>query len=136
MLPVVGTMRLTTPNPMQDDWAKALQRHQLRSFFGHIPDFLMTLYAPYMATCDNATFCAVVEHELLHARLKFITRKGKPIWGIIGHDVEEHVNIVERYGVGAAAGRTRDLVLAAKKRPLIAAAQLDWACGNQVKKAA
>lgn len=133
MIPVVGMMQLTKPNPMQDEWAKARQRVQLRGWFGFIPDFLMTLYAPYMAAVDNATFCAVIEHELYHAKLKFITSKGVPVWGIYGHDVEEHVGVVDRYGVGAAAGKTHELVEAAKRKPSIAPARVDWACGYGLK---
>lgn len=136
MLPVVGQMKLCRPNPMQDDWAKARELMQLRGWFDHVPDFMMTLYAPYLVEADNATFCAVIEHELYHARLKFITRKGKPIWGIIGHDVEEFVGVTARYGVGASAGRTRDLVEAARKKPLIGEADLRAMCGTCLRLAA
>jgi hypothetical protein len=50
---------------------------------------------------------------------KFNRQTGLPVFGMIGHDVEEFVGIVRRYGAGSAAGRTRDLVAAAKKKPEI-----------------
>lgn len=129
--PVVGRIELVRPNPMHSDWAKAEYYAQIKGWFDRVPDYKMTLYAPFMAEADNATFCAVVLHELLHAWLKLITKKGKPIWGIQGHDVEEHVRVVELFGVGAAAGKTRELVEVAKRKPLIAPAQIDGVCGTK-----
>lgn len=136
MLPVVGMMELCRPNPMLNDWGKAAYYEQLKGWFGVVPDFKMTLYAPYLATVDHFTFCAVVEHELYHARLKEITRKGKPIWGIHGHDVEEFVGVVRRYGTGAAAGKTMEFVEAANSKPLVGRAQVEGVCGTCLKLAA
>jgi hypothetical protein len=136
MIQVVGMMELARPSPMDNQWKKARYNHQLKSWFGNVPDFLMTLYAPHLSEVDNATFCAIVEHELYHARLRFITRQGKPVWAIYGHDVEEHVGIVARYGAGAAAGKTVELVAAAKKKPLVAPAQVSMACGTCLRLAA
>jgi hypothetical protein len=134
---VVGTAELSRPKPMMGQWEKARYRAQFRGWFPpeehaewRMPDFLITLYAPFAAQADNATFCAVVEHELYHCALKRITDRGVPIWAIRGHDVEEFVGIVARYGVGAAAGKTVELVEASKKRPLIAPAQIDGVCGT------
>jgi Putative phage metallopeptidase len=132
MLPVVGTAELTRPKPMQSAWEKARWQYQLRQWFdAEVPNFLITLYAPYVGTCEHATFCAICEHELYHCRLKEVTRRGVPIWGIYGHDVEEHVGVVARYGVGAAAGKTRELVAAAKRKPLIAPAHIAGVCGTE-----
>jgi hypothetical protein len=142
MLPVVGTAELTKPKPMLSKWEKARQRAQLRGWFAvddnpaPIPDFLITLYAPYAHRVDNATFCALVEHELYHCALKYITQKGMPVWGIRRHDVEEFVGIVERYGVGAAAGKTAELVEASRRKPLIAPAHIDGVCGTCLRLAA
>jgi hypothetical protein len=137
MRPVVGTAEMTKPKPMLSKWEKARHRAQLRGWFGdEIPDFLITLYAPYAARIDNATFCALVEHELYHCALRHITHKGVPVWGIRGHDVEEFVGIVKRYGAGAAAGDTALLVEVAGKRPLIASAQIEGVCGTCLRLAA
>jgi hypothetical protein len=127
---VVGMAELTKPHPALGKWQKARIEYQLAGWFEDVPDFLITLDAKYAATCDNANFCSLVEHELYHCALKGFTMKGAPIWAIKGHDVEEHVGIVARYGAGNAAGDTMRLVEAAKK-PLIARAQIDWACGTK-----
>lgn len=129
--PVVGKMELCRPNPMLDQWAKAAYYDQLRGWFGRVPDYKMTLSAPFAAGADDPTFCALVLHELLHAWLKFITKKGRPIWGVQGHDVEEHVRVVELFGVGAAAGKTKELVEAGRRKPLIAPAQIAGVCGTK-----
>lgn len=130
MIPVAGMARLPRPNPVQDEWSKAMYWQQIEDWFDHRPDFLITLYAPYANEVDNVSFCALVEHELYHCALKTITNKGKPIWGIKGHDVEEFVGIVERYGAGAAAGKTLDLIAASRRKPLIGQAEAAAVCGT------
>jgi hypothetical protein len=87
--------------------------------------------------CDDASFCALVEHELYHCgqqRNEFggpkFNSMGLPIFGINGHDVEEFVGIVRRYGVGAAAGQTLALVEAAQRGPEISKATITAACGS------
>ncbi len=130
MNPVAGTAQMVRPHPALAKWDKERQLYQLRQWFGSEPDFLITLYAPYAAECDKLSFCALVEHELLHCALRGYTKKGRPLWAIRGHDSEEFVEIVERYGAGAAAGRTKDITEAARKRPLIGKAQVAAVCGN------
>ncbi|HEX8177870.1 MAG TPA: putative metallopeptidase [Pyrinomonadaceae bacterium] len=138
MRPVVGMTKLCRPNPTLDDWAKAQYWHQVRGWFPpdldqptyKPPDFLITLYAPYAAECDNASFCALVVHELLHCGVRSYTKKGKAIWGIQGHDVEEHVAVVKYFGVGAAAGRTKELVEVARQKPLFGQARINGTCGT------
>lgn len=140
---VVGRAELTKPNPMLDAWAKSRHRAQFRGWFPaedgepwRMPDFLITLYAPFAAQADDATFCAVVEHELYHCALKRITSQGVPVWGIRGHDVEEFVGVTARYGPGASAGKTLEFVRAANRKPLIAAADIRRMCGTGLKLAA
>ncbi len=135
MMPVSGQAQLVRPHPALSKWDKERQAYQLRQWFGREPDFVITLYAPYAAEADHWSFCALVEHELLHCSLRGYSREGKPLWAIKGHDVEEHVEIVERYGVGAAAGRTKDLVAAAKKKPTVGRAQVSAVCGTCLKAA-
>jgi hypothetical protein len=131
MMPVVGQAEIPKPHPALGKWQKARQEFQLLEWYGVIPDFLITLDANYVAECDHLAFCALIEHELYHCALKGYTLKGKPMWAIKGHDVEEHVGVVARYGAGAAAGATSRLVEAAKRKPLIGRAQVEGVCGTK-----
>lgn len=119
-------------------WAKARQFMQIEQWFGLIPDFLLTFHADYADSVDDATFCSLVEHELYHCAQakdvygapRFSKTTGKPIFEMRGHDVEEFVGVVRRYGVGAAAGQTAALVEAANAGPLFGAADLRGCCGT------
>lgn len=118
-------------------WQKARQEQQLRQWFGDVPDFIITIHADYAAECSDATFCALIEHELYHCGQKLdaygapkFSQDGRPSFDIRGHDVEEFVGVVERYGVGAAAGKTADLVRAANKGPTVAETLILGACGT------
>jgi hypothetical protein len=133
---VVGQAELCKPPQAIGKWAKVAWFQQQREWFGYLPHFKITLYAPYCLEIDNASFCALVEHELHHCALKGFTKQGVPIWGIKGHDVEEFVDVVERYGTGAAAGQTIALVEAANNKPTIAKAAISGACGTCQLKAA
>lgn len=133
---IVGQCELGRPQAM-GKWAKARAELQVREWFGDIPDFIITLDAGYAAGCDDDTFCALVEHELYHAGQELdlfgapkFKMDGSPKFGIKGHDVEEFVGVVERYGVGAAAGRTAALVDAASRAPSIAQVNIAHACGT------
>ncbi len=110
-------------------WQKARHNYQLTQWFGEMPDFLLTFYAAYANECSNDQWCALVEHELYHCAQK-VMPNGSTKWAMRGHDVEEFVGIVERYGVGAAAGATAALVAAAQSPPRISAAEIIGACGN------
>lgn len=118
-------------------WSKARQEQQMAGWFGALPDFVLTFDAHYAVECPDATWCALAEHELLHCAQdvnefggpKF-KRDGSPVFALRGHDVEEFVSVVRRYGVGAAAGRTADLVAAAVAPPEIAAASIAACCGT------
>lgn len=141
---VVGQTEI--PGSKGGAWQKARHELQMREWFGpragHL-NFLLTFYAPYWLDVDNTSACALSEHELYHcgqARdqwgcLKF-TKQGKPVFGLRGHDVEEFVGVVARYGIGAAAGRSRAFLEAANRRPLIGAADVASVCGNCLAKVA
>jgi hypothetical protein len=125
------------PGIQGNQWARARFNQQLRDWFGVEPDFLITFYAPYAAECGDLSFCALSRHELLHAgqaRDRFgapkFRKSGKPVFAIKGHDVEEHVAVVEDFGVGAAAGQTRKLVDAARRTPRYGHADITFVCGN------
>jgi hypothetical protein len=120
---VVGQCEIMPPMAM-GKWAKARAEQQIEEWFGYVPDFLITLDAYYAAQADDATFCSLAEHELLHAGQdrdiygapKF-RKSGLPAFTIRGHDLQEFVSIVRRYGVDAAAGGAREFVAAANRPP-------------------
>jgi hypothetical protein len=124
-------------------WPRWRQEQQLQEWFGHVPDYLITLAADYCREADDTAFCALVEHELHHIGHKHdafgapeFTQEGLPKLFIRGHDVEEFVGVVERYGVGPADGALARLVAAANKRPTVSRLQLQHACGTCLLKAA
>lgn len=132
---VVGLAEM--PNFNCHQWQRERQEQQLREWFGHIPDFIITLYADYADECTDAQFCALVEHELLHCGQELdefgapqFKRTGEPKLTMRGHDCEEFVSIVRRYGTGAAAAGTHELVKAAMKVPEIAEANIAAVCGT------
>ncbi|MGE8450492.1 MAG: putative metallopeptidase [Pseudomonadales bacterium] len=88
-------------------WQKARMEQQMRDWFGDVPAFIITLAADYCAECSDADFCALIEHELYHiaqATDKYgqpaFTQEGAPKLKLRGHDVEEFVGVVRRYGAG------------------------------------
>ncbi|WP_186108724.1 putative metallopeptidase [Burkholderia gladioli] len=124
-------------------WQRARQEQQLAEWFGHVPAFLITLDAHYARECSDLQFCALVEHELMHIAQKTdefgapaFTKDGFPKLGIRGHDVEEFVGIVRRYGAGSAAGDTAKLIDAARRAPEVGHADIARACGTCMMRAA
>ena len=137
MLTVVGYAEIPKPPSGIGKWQKERFNYQLWQWFGKNLDFLITLYAPYAAVCDNITFCATVEHELYHcgqARDEYdcpkFKKSGKPAFAIKGHDFEEHIGVVRRYGINASAGKAKQIFAAAKKRPLVGRARINGVCGT------
>ena len=125
-------------------WASGRARQQLEEWFEAVPDFLLTFDSRYADAVDDASFCALVDHELFHCAQAedefgephFSKATGLPIWTIRGHDVEEFSSVVRRFGIQAAGKKAMDFVSAATKRPEIAAARLTQACGTCLKAAA
>lgn len=123
-------------------WQKARTEQQFHEWFGRTPKFLITFDAHYARECGDLEWCALVEHELYHIgqRLEFgepaFTKDGLPKLGIRGHDVEEFVGIVRRYGVGAAAGEAAQFVAAAKQPAEIGQLSIAQACGTCMLRAA
>jgi hypothetical protein len=117
-------------------WSKARARLQVEQWFGTVPDFIMTLDANYCTQCSDDEFCALVEHELYHMAQerdpfgmpKFSAATGKPVFGMRGHDVEEFIGVVRRYGADAA--HVRALVDAANAGPTVARVHIAQACGT------
>lgn len=121
-------------------WQKARQEQQMREWFGEEPQFLITLAADYCAQCTDAEFCALVEHELYHIAQatdqygapKF-TQDGLPKLEMRGHDVEEFVGVVRRYG---ASNDVQQLIDAASRPPEVAKINIARACGTCLLKSA
>jgi hypothetical protein len=109
--------------PPKKQWKDAARLAQLVDWFQGVPDFVITLHVPYSARANDATFYALIDHEICHcdqARGAFGVRlwnskTGRPKWGTKGHDVEQHVGTVRRWGVDATD--TRELIEAGLARP-------------------
>ncbi|TAA54029.1 putative metallopeptidase [Shinella sp. JR1-6] len=133
---VIGQCETGTPQGAMGKWAKARVEQQITEWFGSVPDFIITLDAHYCAQCGDAEFMALVEHELYHAAQdvdsfgapKFNSQTGRPVFTIRGHDVEQFIGVVRRYGADAAG--VRELVDAASRPPEIARAHIEHACGT------
>lgn len=121
-------------------WQKARQEQQMREWFGEEPEFLITLAGDYCAQCSEAEFCALVEHELYHIAQatdqygapKF-TQDGMPKLEMRGHDVEEFIGVVRRYG---ASEDVQQLIDAANRPPEVANINISRACGTCLLKSA
>jgi len=140
MRSVIGQAELMPPMAM-GKWQRSRAVQQVEEWFGSIPDFLLTFYAPAASTMDDASFCALVEHELYHCGQKLdvygmpkFAQDGSPSFAIRGHDVEEFVGVVARYG-GAASG-VQEMVDAANARPMLMRATIAGACGTCLRVAA
>ena len=121
-------------------WQKARQEQQMIDWFGEVPDFLITLAADYCAQCSDAEFCALVEHELYHIAQKLdqygapkFKQDGSPSLTLRGHDVEEFVGVVRRYG---ASEDVQQMIDAAAQPPEVAKINIARACGTCLLKSA
>ena len=130
---ILGTAELV--GRLGNKWQTARDHFQLLKWFGEVPDFIITLDAPMWAIMDDASACALIEHELYHCSIKFDkdgnpkeTPDGDLIFGIRGHDIEQFVSVVERYG--ARASHVERMIEAARRGPTIAQAQIAIACGT------
>lgn len=131
---VLGMAEPGDPRAM-GKWAKARAVQQVEGWFGRVPDFVMTIFADYADLCGDAEFCALIEHELMHMAQELdefgapkFRKNGLPAFTMRGHDVEEFVGIVARYG--ATATGVADLVEAANKGPTVGLASIARACGT------
>lgn len=121
-------------------WQKGRQEQQFEDWFGRVPAFMITLDASYCAQCSDADWCALVEHELYHITQALddfgaprFGKDGKPKLRIRGHDVEEFVGVVKRYGPSVEVKR---LVDAANAGPELRLGNIAHACGTCLKAAA
>ncbi|MBX5852253.1 hypothetical protein ISE07_26275 [Pseudomonas aeruginosa] len=121
-------------------WQKARQEQQMREWFGKEPDFLITLAADYCSQCSDVEFCSLLEHELFHIAQKTdefgapkFSSDGMPILYLRGHDVNEFVGVVRRYGASEAV---QEMIDAASKPPEVAKINIARACGTCLLKSA
>lgn len=121
-------------------WQKARMEQQMLDWFGDVPAFIVTLAADYCSQCSDAEFCALVEHELYHIAQKLdqygapkFTQDGLPSLTLRGHDVEEFVGVVRRYG---ASAEVQELVDAANKPAEVGKLNISRACGTCLLKSA
>lgn len=122
-------------------WQKARMEQQMYEWFGHQPDYIITLAADFCLDCSDLEFCALIEHELYHIAQKtddfgapaFYRETGKPKLCIRGHDVEEFIGVVRRYG---ASVEVQELIDAAAERPEVAKLNIARACGTCLMKLA
>lgn len=140
MRSVIGQAELMPPAAM-GKWQKARAAQQVEEWFGTMPDFLLTFSAPAAHGMDDASFCALVEHELYHCAQSLdlfgmpkFRKDGSPVFAIKGHDVEEFVGVVARYGAKAAG--VEQMAEAAQRRPLIGEASIAGVCGTCRREAA
>lgn len=130
---VAGECQLVAPP--QRKWGSARSAWQLRQWFGDLPDFIITISAPFAAQADDWSFCALIEHELCHAAqdvdpfgMPRFGNEGQPLFRMVAHDVEEFNDVVERYG--ARATGVEAMVRLANAGPTIGLAQMAVACGS------
>lgn len=130
---VVGQAEM--PMLKGDVWTKERLTIPYLGWFGSVPDFVLTFDAWYADQTDDTDWCALVEHELYHcaqARDEFgaprFTSFGAPVFGIRGHDVEEFVGVVRRYGVTSAA--LDEMVAATQRPPEVSPIRVAHACGT------
>lgn len=133
---VAGTAEM--PNPKGNKWQIARQLFQLVQWFGDVPDFIITIDAVIAAGLSDASFCALIEHELYHCGQaldlfgfpKYRKKSGLPVFTMKAHDVEEFVGVVRRYGAGSASANVQSFVDAANRKPLLHGAEISIACGT------
>lgn len=138
---VLGEARIGEPTG-SNAWSVGRTEQQLREWFGQIPDFLITLDAPWFAQASNLARCAMIEHELFHAAQqrdefgapKFSRSTGRPMWCIASHDIEEFTAVVRRYGAWSDELDEMRRVMSAG--PTIGKAEIDGICGSCMRKAA
>lgn len=118
-----------------DRWVQGRALQQLREWYGTIPHFVIILSAPVASGLDDASFGALVDHELYHCYVQ-LDRDGEPrenadgelVWAKRGHDVEQFIGVARRWG--ARASGVTELVAAAAATPLLGEAAVEIACGS------
>lgn len=133
---LIGQAEFRPPGGTMGKWQRARAQAQLYGWFGGELDFLITIDADYAAQADDTAFCALVEHELYHCGQqqdefgmpKFSDSSGMPVFTMRGHDLEEFLGVVKRYG--AYSDQLQAFVAAASDHPSIDTSFIAQACGT------
>lgn len=129
---VWGQARIITT--ADSKWSQQMALAQLEDLLGRVPDAIVTICAEYARMCDDDAFCALIEHELYHfghaedENGPRFNREGLPVIEIRGHDIEEFVGVVRRYGL--VDGNMRAMAKALADGPEIGRANIAKACGT------
>lgn len=134
------------PTIQGNKWMKGIFNRQLESWFGDWfsgdelnLDFIIILDAMLVSEYRPLQFCGLVDHELYHCaqkrdrygELMFDEETGLPRLALQGHDVEEFVGIMRRYGIEACAGQTREFIEASQRKPIFSDEDIrEIVCGN------
>ncbi|MEM9994709.1 MAG: putative metallopeptidase [Acinetobacter pittii] len=119
----------------QGGWKKARQEQQMRDWFGYVPTYLITIDASYCEQANDRDFCALIEHELYHIGVER-NEDGEPLYSdmtglpkhyLAGHDVEEFVGVVKRWGADESVKR---LIEVAKQAPFVSDVNISKCCGT------
>lgn len=102
---VLGSVHL----PAVQGQLKGVFTWMLEQMFGDLPDFLVVLENDYWQAATPRQREILIYHELCHAEHKR-DRDGeprfdveeRPVWGLVGHNVEEFNAVVQRYGAHSA----------------------------------
>lgn len=121
----------------QGGWKKARQEQQMRDWFGFVPIYLITIDASFCEKANDNEFCALFEHELYHIGVErdsdgeiiYSDHTGLPKHYLAGHDVEEFIGVVKRWGANDSVKR---LVEVAKNPPFVSDLDISKCCGNCV----
>lgn len=131
---IAGTMEKL--QLQEKTWSGQRAADVIHGIYPLTPDHLMTLDAEICRTCGDAEFCALVEHELYHLGqvrdamgAPQFDREGRPKLCIRGHDVEEFIGVVARYGTGHADSNLSRMIAAARAGPTVQQARISAACG-------
>lgn len=119
----------------QGGWKKARQEQQMRDWFGFVPIYLITIDAGFCEQASDREFCALIEHELYHigverdgdGEIVYSDHTGLPKHYLAGHDVEEFVGVVKRWG---ASDDIKRLVEVAKQAPFVSEKNIAASCGT------
>lgn len=130
---VIGSAELV--GKCGNKWQTAEYHYHLARYFGDVPTFLIRLDSVWCAQASDAEFGALIDHELYHCSLRMdddgqpkVDRFGNYTFAEKGHDVEEHIGVVRRWGAKASGAATVALVEAAMRPPEIAAVDIEGVC--------
>lgn len=96
----------TVYEPKVQGGLKDVFEWMIRRLLGRLPRFLVVLDEAYWAECGERNREILVFHELTHCQQKNdrygaprFDLDGRPVYGLMAHDVEEFTSVVRRYGV-------------------------------------